>query len=48
MSGSKKIKIKFTASPAGRFLLSYGVGEVVAIEAKQAEEIIEAGYAQKA
>lgn len=43
----KTVKIKFLKSPAGKFLLSYRVGQVVEMEEKQASEIIEAGYAEK-
>lgn len=46
-STGKKVKIKFLKSPAGKFLLSYRVGQVVEMEEKQASEIVEAGYAEK-
>lgn len=38
-------KIKFTVSPTGKFGLAYNVGETGSFETKQAEELIEAGYA---
>lgn len=43
--GEKLIEI--TRSPAGRFLLNYHVGQLVAIEAKQAEEMVEYGCAKE-
>lgn len=43
-----KVKVKINKSVAGKFLLSYHVGQVVALEAKQAGELIELGYADKA
>lgn len=43
--GEKVIEI--TRSPAGRFLLNYHVGQLVAIEAKQAEEMVEYGCAKE-
>lgn len=37
--------IRFTQSPTGHFGLGYNVGETGAVEAKLADECIEAGYA---
>jgi hypothetical protein len=43
---SKYKKVLIEKSPSGRFFLSYSVGEVVPkMEAKQADELIKAGYA---
>ena len=38
-------KIKFIVSPTGKFQLGYNVGEEAEIDSKQADELIEAGYA---
>lgn len=38
-------KVKFIVSPTGTFKLAYSVGEEGTFEAKQADELIEAGYA---
>lgn len=43
----KKTKIKFLENPTGKFNLSFSKDEVVEIESKQAEELIDAGYAKK-
>lgn len=40
------LKVKILLPVAGRFLLSYKVGEEVEIEEKQAQELIEAKYAE--
>lgn len=42
----KKLKIKFTVTPAGKFLLPYHVDQVVSLNENQATAIIEAGYAE--
>ena len=42
----KKVKIQFLLSPTGKFQLAYNVGEVVKINELQANELIEAGYAE--
>ena len=39
------MKIKFLINPTGKWNLSYNVGEVVELEQKQAELLIEAGDA---
>jgi hypothetical protein len=39
------MKIKFLINPTGKWNLSYNVGEVVELEKKQAELLIEAGDA---
>jgi len=43
-----KVKVRIKKSVAGKFLLSYHVGRVVDLEAKQARELIDLGYADKA
>lgn len=43
----KKVRIKFTDNPTGMFNLGFNKGDVVEIDSKQAEEIIEAGFATK-
>lgn len=46
---SKKKKIKVLASNlAGKYLLPYNPGQVVELEAKQAQEMIDAGDAKEA
>lgn len=45
---SKSIKVEILGPVAGKFLLPYNVGQVVTLESKQAEELINAGYAKKA
>ena len=45
---SKKTKIKFLLSPTGKFKLGYAIGDVCEMEAKQAQELIDAQYAEKA
>jgi len=42
------LKIRFLLMPAGRFHLTHNIGDVVEMEAKQANEIIEAAYAELA
>lgn len=42
------LKIRFLLMPAGRFLLTHNIGDVVEMEAKQANELIEAAYAELA
>lgn len=37
-------KIKFIKSPVGMFLLAYFEGDVVELETKLADEIIESGF----
>jgi hypothetical protein len=39
------MKVKFLTNPTGKWNLSYNVGEVVELETKQAELLIEAGDA---
>jgi len=41
-----EVKIKFVLSPAGRYLLPYNVGQEVFLEANQADELVEAKYAE--
>lgn len=47
-TAKKKVttKVRILLPPAGRFLLSYKVGEVVTIEKKQAQELIDTQYAE--
>lgn len=40
------MKVKFLTNPTGKWNLSYNVGEVVELEKKQAELLIEAGDAE--
>ena len=40
------MKVKFLINPTGKWNLSYNVGEVVELEKKQAELLIEAGDAE--
>lgn len=40
------MKIKFLINPTGKWNLSYNAGEVVEIEKKQADLLIEAGDAE--
>jgi len=42
----KTVKIKFLLSPTGRFNLAYGPGEKGVFPKLQAEELIEAGFAE--
>ncbi len=42
----KTKKIKFILSPTGKFGLAYGVDEIVEMNANQANEIVESGYAE--
>ena len=44
---AKNIEIKILLPVAGKFKLSYNVGETYTVEAKQANELIEAKYAKK-
>ncbi|WP_370214786.1 hypothetical protein [Mesoflavibacter profundi] len=46
-SSGKKIKVEFTKIPAGRFGLSHNIGDKAEFEKKQADEMIDAGYAKK-
>lgn len=41
----KKAKIKFIASPTGKFNLAYNIGETASFPVKQAAELIELGFA---
>lgn len=46
-SGKEKtLKIKFLMSPTGKYNLAYGPGEKASFPKLQAEELIEAGYAE--
>lgn len=40
-------KVEFTKVPAGRFGLSHNIGDVDEFEIKQADEMIDAGYAKE-
>jgi len=40
-------KIKFIVSPTGKFQLAYNVGETGTFDSKQADELIELGYAKE-
>ena len=40
------MKVRFLVNPTGKWNLSYNAGEVVEIETKQAELLIEAGDAE--
>jgi len=42
----KLVKIKFLLSPTGLFKLGYNVGEKASLPALQAQEIVDAGYAE--
>ena len=42
----EEVKIQFLLSPTGKFQLAYNVGEVVKINELQANELVEAGYAE--
>lgn len=42
----KKLKVKFVLSPTGKFGLGYSIGEESSFPKIQAEELIEAGYAE--
>lgn len=47
MAKDKKTKrIRFVLSPTGVFKLAYNVGEEAVLEEKQADTLIEAGYAR--
>lgn len=41
-----EVKIKFVLSPAGRYLLPYNVGQKVFLQANQADELVDAKYAE--
>ena len=43
----KTLKIKMLLPVAGKFLLSFNVGETYTVEYKQAKELIEAQYAEE-
>lgn len=40
-------KVQITKPVAGKFLLSYNIGQVVEIESKLADELVNSGYAKK-
>ena len=40
------LKVKFLLSPTGKFSLGYNEGEKASLPKLQAEELIEAGYAE--
>jgi hypothetical protein len=42
----KLVKVKFLLSPVGKFNLAYGVGEIGEFLEKQADELVEAKYAE--
>lgn len=42
----KSVKVKFVLSPTGRFGLGYNPGETASLLELQANELIEAGYAE--
>lgn len=42
----KPVKIKFLISPTGKFNLAYNAGEKAALPKLQADELIEAGFAE--
>lgn len=42
----KSVKIKFLKSPIAVYKLAYNIGETVSINPLQAEELVEAGYAE--
>lgn len=42
----KKVKVKFLLSPTGKFNLAYVVGETASFPAPQAQELVEAKYAE--
>ena len=45
MAAAKKKQVKILLPVAGKFRLSYNVGETYLMEAKQAKELIDAKYA---
>ena len=47
MAAPKKIKVKILLSVAGKYRLSHNVGDVVSMEAKQANVLIEDKYAEE-
>lgn len=42
----KEVKVQFLLSPTGRFNLAYNIGEVAKINELQANELVEAGFAE--
>lgn len=42
----EEVKVKFIKSPTGMFKLAYIPGEIATFEKKQADELIEMGYAE--
>lgn len=44
---NKKQKIEFIKSPTGAFKLGYSIGDIEEFDNKQAQILIEAGYAKK-
>lgn len=44
---AETVKIEFTSSPTGKFLLAYNVGEKADFDVKQAAELIELGFAKE-
>jgi len=47
MAAPKKIKVKILLPVAGKFNMTQDVGKTYLIEAKQAQELIDAKYAKK-
>jgi hypothetical protein len=47
MAEAKKIKVEFIKSPTGQFKMGYSIGDVVSFDKKQADILINAGYAKK-
>lgn len=41
-----EVKIRILLSPAGKFLLPYNVGQVVSLNANQADELVDCKYAE--
>ena len=46
MFGPPAMKVKFLINPSGKFNLSYNAGEIVDMESKQAELLLEAEAVQ--
>lgn len=46
MAKEVNVNIVFTQSPTGKFNLAYGPGEKASLSKLQADELIEAGYAE--
>ena len=44
---SGKMKVKFLKSPLHVYRLAYGVGEEATLDAKEAQELIDTGHAEK-